>query len=75
MKGLTLVGVLIAVLGLAGLLWPVVTYTETEQVLDVGPLEVTADNEKSVPIPPLASGLALAAGVALAIAGSRQTRK
>jgi hypothetical protein len=74
MKGVTLIGLVLAVLGLAGLIWPVITYTETEQVLDVGPLEVTADNENRVPIPPLASGLALAAGVALVVAGSRGRR-
>jgi hypothetical protein len=72
MKSITLLGIVLVVLGLAGLLWPVITYTETEQVLDIGPLQVTADNEKDVSVPPLAGGAAVAAGIALVVVGARR---
>jgi hypothetical protein len=72
MKGITIVGVILVVLGLAGLLWPVISYTRTEKVAEIGPLEVTNEHTKTVPVPPLASGAAVAAGVALVIVGSRR---
>jgi hypothetical protein len=65
MKGITLLGVLLIVLGLGGLIWPVITYTDTEKVVDIGPLEVTAQKKERIPIPPIAGGAAVAAGIVL----------
>ncbi len=74
MRGLAMVGVVLVVLGLVGLMWPVITYTKTEKVVDLGPVEVTAENEEQVPIPPVAGGLAIAAGIALVVVGTRRSR-
>jgi hypothetical protein len=38
----------------------------------VGPIEATAERQKTIPLPPLLGGLALAGGVVLLIAGSRR---
>jgi hypothetical protein len=40
-------------------------------VLDVGPLEATVERKERVPLPPIAGGLALAAGVALLLVGRK----
>jgi uncharacterized membrane protein HdeD (DUF308 family) len=71
MKGLMLIGVLLIVAGLAGLTWPVISYTRTEKVVDIGPVEVTADRERRVPVPPLVGGLAVAAGLILVVSSRR----
>jgi len=71
MKGLMLVGVLLIVAGLAGLTWPVISYTRTEKVVDIGPVEVTADKTRHVPVPPLVGGLAVAAGLILVVSSRR----
>jgi uncharacterized membrane protein HdeD (DUF308 family) len=71
MKGLMLIGVLLIVAGLAGLTWPVISYTRTEKVVDIGPVEVTADRERHVPVPPLVGGLAVAAGLILVVSSRR----
>jgi hypothetical protein len=71
MKGLMLVGVLLIVAGLAGLTWPVISYTRTEKVVDIGPVEVTADKTRHVPVPPLVGGLAVAAGLILVLSSRR----
>ena len=71
MRGLMLVGVLLIVGGLAALTWPVISYTSTEKVVDVGPIEVTADRERRVPVPPLVGGLAVAAGLVLVLSSRR----
>ena len=72
MRGLVLVGVLLIVAGLAALTWPVISYTRTEKVVDVGPIEVTADRERRVPVPPLVGGLAVAAGLILVVSSRRR---
>jgi hypothetical protein len=58
MRGIVLLGVILLVAGLAGLAWPVISYTKTEKVVDIGPIEVTAEREKRVPVPPIVGGLA-----------------
>ena len=73
MRGTVLLGVILLIAGLAGLAWPVITYTKTEKVVDIGPVEVTAEREKRVPVPPIAGGLAAVAGVVMNVAGSRKS--
>jgi len=63
--------VLIAV-GVISLAIGGITYTKREKVLDIGPIQATADRQKTIPLPPLLGGLALAGGVVLVIAGSKK---
>ena len=72
MRGMKLFGVILLVAGLAGLAWPVISYTKTEKVVDLGPVEVTAEREKHVPVPPIVGGLAAVAGLVIIVASSRK---
>jgi hypothetical protein len=72
MRGTVLLGVILLVAGLAGLAWPVITYTKTEKIVDIGPVEVTAEREKHVPVPPIAGGLAAVAGVVIIVSANRK---
>jgi hypothetical protein len=72
MRGMKLFGVILLVAGLAGLAWPVISYTRTEKVVDLGPVEVTAEREKHVPVPPIVGGLAAVAGLVIIVASSRK---
>ena len=72
MTGMKLLGVILLVAGLAGLAWPVISYTKTEKVVDLGPIEVTAEREKHVPVPPIVGGLAAVAGLVIIVASSRK---
>ena len=67
-----IVGIVLIVIGVIGLAYGGITYTTREKVLDVGPIEATAERQKTIPMPPILGGLALAGGVALLIAGSRR---
>jgi hypothetical protein len=66
-----LLGVILLVAGLAGLAWPVISYTKTEKVVDIGPIEVTAEREKRVPVPPIVGGIAAVAGLVIIVTSSR----
>jgi hypothetical protein len=66
------VGILLIVLGVIALAYGGISYTREEKVLDVGPIEATAETRETIPLPPLLGGLALAGGIVLLIAGSRK---
>jgi hypothetical protein len=68
-----IVGMVMIVIGIIALAYGGITYTTREKVLDIGPIEATAERQKTIPLPPLLGGLALAGGVALLIVGSRRT--
>ena len=72
MKPLTMLGIALIVLGLAALVYQGLTYTTREKVLDIGPITATAERTKSIPLPPVVGIVAVAAGVALVVVGSRK---
>ena len=74
MKAATLVGIVLIALGIAGLAYQGFTYKAREKVLDVGPIEATKEETRSIPIPPVLGGLALVSGVVLVVAGARGGR-
>ena len=71
MKPLTIVGIILIALGVIALAYQGITYTTKERVIDIGPLKVDATKEKTIPLPPVLGGVAIAAGVVLMIAGAR----
>jgi hypothetical protein len=72
MKGLVLVGVVLIVLGIVALAYQGFTYTTREKIVDLGPLKASVEKEKTVPVPPILGGLAIAAGVFLVWMGARR---
>jgi hypothetical protein len=49
------------------------TYISHEPVADIGPVHVTAERERTVWIPPIVGGVAVVAGVAMLLLGSRRS--
>jgi hypothetical protein len=72
MKPIAIAGAILLVFGLVALAYQGLTYTTRERVVDIGPLKVDADRERTIPLPPVVGGVAVAAGVVLLIAGSRK---
>lgn len=70
---LLVIGVVLVVLGAAALIWPRLHYTQRETLVDVGPLNVTADTEKSVPLSPILGGVLLAGGAVSLVVGARKS--
>jgi hypothetical protein len=73
MKPATIIGIILIVLGVVGFALGGFSFTQKEKVLDVGPIEATAEDKETVPIPPLLAGLALVGGVVLVAASARRT--
>jgi uncharacterized membrane protein YidH (DUF202 family) len=72
MRPTTIVGVLLIILGVAMLATGGYSYQKSDKVLDAGPLQASVTHDKRVSIPPVVSGIVLAAGVALMFVGSKQ---
>jgi hypothetical protein len=68
---MTIAGAVLIVLGVVALIYQGITYTSRETVIDIGPLHATADQQKTLPLPPVLGALAVAGGVALLFAGVR----
>jgi dipeptide/tripeptide permease len=69
-----ILGVVLIALGVLALAYQGITYTKREKILDIGPLQATAEREKTISLPPLVGGLSLAGGIALVIIGAVKSR-
>ncbi|MEO8521970.1 MAG: DUF3185 domain-containing protein [Acidobacteriota bacterium] len=65
-------GIVLIVIGVIALALGGISYTKREKIVDIGPIQASADREKTIPLPPLLGGLALAGGIVLLIAGSKK---
>lgn len=65
------IGIILMVLGIILLVWSGFTYTKKEKVIDAGPIQVSADKQKTVNWPPYAGGIVLIAGVIIFITSKK----
>jgi len=72
-KPITLVGIALIVLGIVAFAYQGITYTSREKIIDIGPIQATADTQKTIPLPPLLGGLVLAGGIVLVVVGAKKS--
>lgn len=72
MKASLIVGVLLVVLGIAALGYKSFSYTSQETLLKIGPIEATADTQKTVGIPAWAAIASILVGAVVIVAGRRK---
>lgn len=72
MKSLAIVGIILIVLGIAGLAIGRFSFTTEEKVVDVGPIEASVEKEHAIAIPDIAAIAAIVAGGALVFMGRRR---
>jgi hypothetical protein len=73
MKTYTLIGIVLIVIGIIALAYQGITYTTREKVVDIGPIQMTADKTKTIPLPPIVGGIALVGGIILLVAGGKKS--
>lgn len=73
MKPAGIVGILLIAIGIIALAWGGITYTKREKVIDAGPLQLSADKEKTIPFPPVLGGICLVGGIVLVLVGNRSS--
>lgn len=64
-------GIVLIVLGIVLFTWTSFTYTKKEKIIDIGPIQISADKEKSINWPPYVGGVILAVGIAFLITSKK----
>ena len=72
MKTNSLIGIILIVIGIIAFAYQGITYTTREKVVDIGPIQVSADKTKTLPLPPIVGGIALVGGIVLLVMGSKK---
>ena len=67
MKTYTLIGIVLIAIGIVAFAYQGITYTTREKVVEIGPVEVTAEKTKTLPLPPIVGAVALVGGIVLLI--------
>jgi hypothetical protein len=73
MKTTTLFAIILIALGVVAFGYQGITYTSTEKVVDIGPLTVTEERSKTLPLPPIVGAIALVGGIVLLVVGNRKS--
>lgn len=67
MKTNTFIGIVLIAIGIVAFAYQGITYTAREKVVEIGPVEVTAEKTKTLPLPPIVGAVALVGGIVLLI--------
>lgn len=73
MKPNTLIGIILIVVAIAAFGYQGISYTTKEKVIDLGPLQVSADKTRTLPLSPIVGGIALIGGIALLVMGQKKS--
>jgi uncharacterized membrane protein YidH (DUF202 family) len=66
-----LIGILLIVFGVVALALGGISYTKREKVIDLGPVEATTEQHKTIPLSPIVGVAAVAGGIVLVVVGSK----
>jgi dipeptide/tripeptide permease len=72
MRTTILIAAILIAIGIAALGYQGITYTTREKVIDLGPLEMTAEKTRTLPLPPIVGAIALAGGIVLLVVGRKK---
>ncbi|WP_295671543.1 hypothetical protein [uncultured Mucilaginibacter sp.] len=59
------IGIALIIIGAVMIIWTGFTYTKKEKVVDAGPIQISADREKTVNWPPYLGGILLIGGIVI----------
>jgi hypothetical protein len=72
MRPKIIIAIILIALGITAFAYQGITYTTREKVVDIGPIKMTADKTKTIPLPPIVGAIALVGGIVLLVVGSRK---
>jgi hypothetical protein len=72
MKTNTLLAVILIAVGIIAFAYQGITYTTREKTVDLGPVHVTTEKTRTIPLPPIVGAIALVGGIALLIMGTKK---
>jgi len=72
MKTSTVFAIVLIAVGVIAFAYQGITYSSREKVVDLGPVHVTAERTKTLPLPPIVGAVAAASGLALLVISRRR---
>jgi uncharacterized membrane protein HdeD (DUF308 family) len=66
-----IIGIILVVIGILALAYQGITYTTHKKVLDIGPIQATKEEHKTIPVPPIIGAVALIGGIVILVSGRR----
>ena len=72
MRPKMIIAIILIALGIAAFAYQGITYTTREKVVDLGPIQVTAEKTKTLPLPPIVGAIAIVGGIVLLVMGSKR---
>ena len=72
MKIYTVIGILLVVLGVFAFAYEGITYTSRDKAVDLGPIQITTETKRKIPVPPIVGGIALTGGILLLVMDARK---
>jgi hypothetical protein len=72
MKPKIIIAIILIVLGVVAFAYQGITYTTREKVVDLGPLQLTAEKTRTIPLPPIVGAIALVGGIVVLFVGSKK---
>ena len=71
MKTATVIGIILIVLAVISFAYQGITYTTHKKVVDLGPIQASKTEHKTIPLSPIFGGILLVGGIILVVAGSK----
>jgi hypothetical protein len=71
MKALVIVGVVLLLAGVASLVTGGFSFTHQKKDVDAGPIQISHESTKHVPVGPIVSGVLIVCGLGLVVVGAK----
>jgi len=72
MRPQIVIAIVLIALGIAVFAYQGITYTTREKVVDIGPIHVTAEKTKTLPVSPILGAIAVVGGIVLLVVGRKK---
>jgi hypothetical protein len=72
MKTYTIAAIILIAIGIVAFAYQGISYTTRENVVDIGPIQMTAERTRTLPLSPIVGGIALVGGIVLLVMGKKK---
>jgi len=72
MNARTLLAIILIAVGIVAFAYQGITYTTREKAVDLGPVHVTTERTRTLPLPPIVGAITLIGGIVLLVTGSKK---
>lgn len=73
MKLSSILGIVLIVVGAIGLAYGGISFTSEKHVAEIGPIEASVEEQETIPVPPIAGGVAVLAGIGVLLVGRKES--